>query len=143
MVLTLIRTNFSPAETTGILLVSGKPFCGTLEPPVVPNAQHTKGAIPLGWYKVTVVQSRKFGRVLPLLHYVPGFEGIRIHAGNNRNHTSGCILVGKLSGNTLLHSQSMERALVEALSHHPDETHYIDITDPERYYVEHNPTKVV
>ncbi|MBO7408558.1 MAG: hypothetical protein J6T85_01550 [Paludibacteraceae bacterium] len=108
MVLTLIRTNFSPAETTGILLVSGKPFCGTLEPPVVPNAQHTKGAIPLGWYKVTVVQSRKFGRVLPLLH-----------------------------------SQSMERALVEALSHHPDETHYIDITDPERYYVEHNPTKVV
>ncbi len=23
------------------------------------------------------------------------------------------------------------------------ETHYIDIIDPERYYVEHNPTKVV
>ena len=46
MLLSLIRTNESPNETTGILLIGGKPFCGTLEPPTVPNATHPKGAIP-------------------------------------------------------------------------------------------------
>ena len=95
MLLTLIRDTFTPAETLGKLLIDGKLFCDTLEPPVVPNAQHPKGAIPEGWYKIQVTHSPKFGRLLPLLYYVPGFEGIRIHAGNNRNHTSGCILVGE------------------------------------------------
>ena len=95
MLLTLIRDTFTPAETLGKLLIDGKLFCDTLEPPIVPNAQHPKGAIPEGWYKVQVTRSPKFGRLLPLLYYVPGFEGIRIHAGNNRDHTSGCILVGE------------------------------------------------
>ena len=96
MLLTLIRNKFTPAETLGTLLIDGKPFCDTLEPPVVPNARHPKGAIPEGWYKVQVIRSPKFGRLLPLLYYVPGVEGIRIHAGNNRDHTTGCILVGEL-----------------------------------------------
>ena len=95
MLLTLIRDTFTPAETLGKLLIDGKPFCDTLEPPIVPNTQHPKGAIPEGWYKIQVTRSPKFGRLLPLLYYVPGFEGIRIHAGNNRDHTSGCILVGE------------------------------------------------
>ena len=95
MLLTLIRDTFTPAETLGKLLIDGKLFCDTLEPPTVPNAQHPKGAIPEGWYKIQVTRSPKFGRLLPLLYYVPGFDGIRIHAGNNRDHTSGCILVGE------------------------------------------------
>ena len=95
MLLTLIRDTFTTAETLGKLYIDRKLFCDTLEPPTVPNARHPKGAIPEGWYKVTVTRSPKFGRLLPLLHYVPGFEGIRIHAGNNRDHTSGCILVGE------------------------------------------------
>ena len=95
MLLSLIRDTFTPAETLGKLMIDGKPFCDTLEPPVVPNVQHPKGTIPEGWYKVQVTRSPKFGRLLPLLYYVPGFEGIRIHAGNNRDHTSGCILVGE------------------------------------------------
>ncbi len=127
MLLTLIRDTFTPAETLGKLLIDGKPFCDTLEPPSLMhcigtecsanikamqassssqnkqvvsgtlkcNAQHPKGAIPQGWYKIQVTRSPKFGRLLPLLYYVPGFEGIRIHAGNNRDHTSGCILVGE------------------------------------------------
>ena len=137
MLLSLIRTNESPSETTGILLIGGKPFCGTLEPPTVPNAQHPKGAIPLGWYKLTLTRSPKFGRVLPLLHYVPGFEGIRIHAGNNREHTAGCILVGQLCGNTLYYSLSTESDLVERLNKHKDEEHYIEVTTPERFFTEH------
>ena len=137
MLLSLIRINESPNETTGILLIGGKPFCGTLEPPVVPNATHPKGAIPLGWYKLTLTKSAKFGRVLPLLHFVPRFEGIRMHAGNIVEHTSGCILVGQLSGNTLLHSRQTEKDLVSQLQKHYSDETYIEITTPERFFTEH------
>ena len=60
MVLSLIRINESPNETTGILLIGGKPFCGTLEPPTVPNATHPKGAIPVqtDTHQVSQVRSR-------------------------------------------------------------------------------------
>ena len=56
--------NESPNETTGVLLIDGHPFCGTLEPPVVPNARHSKGAIPLGWYHMTLTYSAVYGRIL-------------------------------------------------------------------------------
>ena len=85
MVITLIRDTFTPAETIGKMLIDRVPFCDTLEPPTVPNAQHPKGCIPQGWYRLSVTRSPKFGRLLPILHMVPGFEGIRIHAGNNRD----------------------------------------------------------
>lgn len=142
MLLTLIRDTFTPAETLGKFLIDGKPFCDTLEPPVVPNAQHPKGAIPEGWYKIQVTRSPKFGRLLPLLYYVPGFDGIRIHAGNNRDHTSGCILVGERSerlGTPTLYSsrcteESLTQQLIKAQKQH--EEIYINITDTDRYSIE-------
>lgn len=142
MVITLIRNTFTTAETLGKLLIDGKPFCDTLEPPTVPNAQHPKGAIPEGWYKVTVTNSPKFGRLLPLLHYVPKFDGIRIHAGNNRNHTAGCILVGERSERqnvpTLYSSKCTEENLTNELlkAQKQHEEIYINITDIERYPIE-------
>lgn len=51
-------------------------------------------AIPSGRYRVEVTYSPKFKRWLPVLHDVPGFTGIRIHAGNTAKDTEGCILVG-------------------------------------------------
>ena len=141
MLLTLIRDTFTPAETLGKLLIDGKPFCDTLEPPVVPNTQHPKGAIPEGWYKIQVTHSPKFGRLLPLLYYVPGFEGIRIHAGNNRDHTSGCILVGERSDRqgtpTLYSSKRTEGTLTQELlkAQNSHEEIYIEVTDTERYSV--------
>ena len=158
MLITLIRDTFTPAETLGKLLIDGKPFCDTLEPPVVPNAQHPKGAIPEGWYKIQVTRSPKFGRLLPLLYYVPGFDGIRIHAGNNRDHTSGCILVGEraeryepfqdsravaansaTTGTPCLYSsrrteESITQQLIQAQNNH--EEIYINITDIDRYPIE-------
>ena len=144
MLLTLIRDTFTPAETLGKLLIDRVPFCDTLEPPTVPNAQHPKGCIPQGWYRLTVTQSPKFGRLLPVLHMVSGFEGIRIHAGNNRDHTAGCILVGELYSRpaddmqtvpTLFHSKQTEQTLVslilKAQTAHDDI--YIDITDTDHY----------
>ena len=143
MLLTLIRTDATPSETLGKLYIDRKPFCDTLEPPTVPNAQHPKGCIPQGWYRLSVTKSPKFGRLLPILHMVPGFEGIRIHAGNNRDHTAGCILVGELYSRptdgsavpTLFHSKATEQALVEQLlqAQRSNEEIYIDITDAERY----------
>ena len=142
MVLSLIRTNESPNETTGILLIGGKPFCGTLEPPTVPNATHPKGCIPVGWYKLQVTMSPKFGRLLPVLCYVPGFEGVRIHAGNTRDHTAGCILVGERSewSLTLSQSKDTEQTLVEQLlkAQKAHEELYINVTTADRYPSERN-----
>lgn len=52
-------------------------------------------AIPYGEYEIKVTYSPKFKRELPILLNVPHFEGIRIHRGNDRSHTEGCILTGE------------------------------------------------
>jgi hypothetical protein len=81
-------------------------FCNTMEPtarkltsrmPQTVIRRHKiigKTAIPTGRYRILITRSRRFGRWLPLLLNVKGFEGIRIHAGNKPEDTRGCILLG-------------------------------------------------
>ena len=97
---------------------NGVQICDTLEPKYrdykggelkVPR----KSAVPEGTYPVVVTKSWKFGKYLPLLVGVPGFEGIRIHSGNTVNDTEGCILVGQnlIKGKVLLSRLTLEKLM--------------------------------
>ena len=97
MKLKLTRAQFEPTCTIGRLFVDDVPQCYTLEDYVRPTGAAKvfgQTAIPAGTYGVIVTHSPHFGRDLPLLVNVPGFEGVRIHPGNTAADTEGCILVG-------------------------------------------------
>ena len=93
--------------TIGLLYINGKFICNTLEDTdrgltsIMSKEQIAavkikgKTAIPTGTYPVIMSYSPRFGKQMPLLCGVKGFEGIRIHSGNTAKDTEGCILCGK------------------------------------------------
>ncbi len=102
MKLRLERDVKAPFFTLGKLSVDGKQLFFTCEDkvrevPGVPVGEWKvpgQTAIPYGNYLVIKTFSNRFQKHLPLLLDVPGFAGIRIHAGNTDKDTEGCILVG-------------------------------------------------
>lgn len=110
------------AYTIGRLYVNGERFCDTLEDCVRKIGAGGKGkikgktAIPAGRYLITLTRSPRFKRVLPLLHDVPYFDGVRIHAGNTAADTDGCILVGENKKvGMVLNSRATEESLMQVL----------------------------
>ena len=97
MRITLLRVELAATYTIGELSIDGAPECFTLEDCVRPPGVKIYGqtAIPAGSYRVIRSYSNRFGKVLPEVLEVPGFAGIRIHAGNTSKDTEGCILVGR------------------------------------------------
>lgn len=108
MKLVVKRRWFSEISTVGELFVDNQLDCYVLEDTVrtdpIPSTPaneakvYGKTAIPAGTYDVSITFSNRFGKRMPLLHNVPGFEGIRIHAGNVAANTHGCLLVGQTRG---------------------------------------------
>lgn len=97
----LVRSVSTKYGTFGTLSLDGINL-STLEP--------TNPIIPKGDYLVECTYSPKFSMKppynkyvgVPLIKGVPGHEGIRIHIGNYRSDTNGCILVGTSHDDTLL-----------------------------------------
>ena len=96
MKLTLKRNFKGPDYTIGKLYIDGHYFCDTLEDTVRTSGEKIKGktAIPAGDYKVIKSYSPRFKKILPEILDVPGFAGVRIHAGNTAKDTDGCLLLG-------------------------------------------------
>ena len=107
------RFEFQPRRTFGRLLADGAFLCFTLEDQVR-DGQKVPGetAIPTGTYPLVVTLSNRFKRNLPLVVGVPGFEGIRLHAGNTISDTEGCILVGLTRDDTSVYQSRLALLLV-------------------------------
>lgn len=105
MIITVHRFEFGTDYTIGRLSIDGEFQCYTLEDKVRPSGVKIDGktAIPAGHYKIVRDMSNRFGRVMPHILNVSGFEGIRIHSGNTSEDTEGCILLGDTwSGNNFV-----------------------------------------
>jgi hypothetical protein len=96
MILTLKRRASSSKATIGELFVNDSPerLCYTLEDVARELKIQDETCIPEGAYVVVIDKSNRFGRLMPHVLNVEGFEGIRIHYGNTDKDTEGCILVG-------------------------------------------------
>lgn len=82
-------------------------------------------AIPTGRYKVERTWSPKYGKKMIEIKNVPGFSGIRIHAGNTAKDSLGCILVGenKIKGQLIhskYHSDLLDQKVANALANKED-----------------------
>lgn len=100
MVIDVTRIHKAKDYTIGNLSINGNYFCNTLEDKVrILNSFEDKvygeTAIPMGRYKVVLSYSNHFKRILPEILNVEFFKGIRIHEGNQKEDTNGCILVGE------------------------------------------------
>jgi len=102
MKLTLQRRPSLGNATVGKISIDGTFACYSLEDqirevpgqPVESWKVHGKTAIPAGVYRVTLETSNRFGPDTLTVNNVPGFVGVRMHAGNTSEDTEGCPLLG-------------------------------------------------
>jgi hypothetical protein len=85
----IVRLEKGPAGIFGEMIIDNLPFAATLEHPTL--------AIPAGTYLCCITQSPKFGEVYEITE-VDGRTHILIHAGNFKEDTSGCVLLGCKTG---------------------------------------------
>ena len=159
MLLQLIRNEPVGSAITGKMLVdyttqeNASTYQLTMD-----TLEHIQYAIPAGFYRIRLTYSPKFQEILPLLDGVIGRSGIRIHAGNTIEHTTGCILVGVKdaswrlqdgvtpTGERLFSSRKTLNLLRDYLlnyqKQHPNEEMYIEIKEPDSYPLYDSPCPV-
>jgi hypothetical protein len=129
------REILTPIFTAGKFFIDGNLECCTLEDTVrepgikIPK----KTAIPAGKYRLVCDFSSRFQRMMPHILNVPGFEGIRIHAGNTEEDTEGCILVGRErqdGGRVITYSRSTFDDLFSKIFMCGDKDCWIEIKNP-------------
>jgi len=138
------RVAKEPTYTIGKLYIEGHYFCDTAEDKVRELVDKNADgdfddtgegkvfgltAIPAGTYKLTLSMSNRFKRVLPEIHVVHGFSGVRIHAGNTAEDSHGCLIVGiNDKKGWVSRSRNYETALVAKLQSYFDDGFTATIT---------------
>lgn len=112
------RLTMTSSATLGKMYINDEYFCYTLEDVIRDKKIKHETAIDSGVYKVKLSVSNRFKRLMPLLIDVPKFKGIRIHGGNTKKNTSGCILVAKKRINDNMIQGTMEKVLTEKLKNY-------------------------
>ncbi len=115
-----------------LFLPDGKWLAFTLEDHERIRKVHGQTCIPVGKYELRMSMSPRFGKILPEVLEVPGFSGVRIHAGNTIDDTEGCILVGlgfALHGESpmLLYSRQAMDVLLGELQQRPSDKIFINV----------------
>lgn len=121
--LTLFRNSLTKESALGTLSIKEGDkeefLCYTLEDRVreVPHESVKnwkvpgQTAIPRGKFRVLKTMSQRFGKHTLHIMDVPGFAGIRIHAGNTAADTEGCVLVGMgMADRSINGSQAITRS---------------------------------
>ncbi len=88
MRLVLQRQTKTPSSIGGELTINGTWAAWTME--------NTQYAIPAGTYEITLWESQKFNRIMPLLNDVSGCPYPEIHWGSYPSNYEGCIGVGTM-----------------------------------------------
>lgn len=99
MKIEVIRTYYNQNYTRGVMLVDNEFFGYTLEPQIKGSNERSylNRCISEGKYVAEYEYSPKFKQHLIELKNVPNHTEIKVHSGNFRRDTRGCILVGKRS----------------------------------------------
>lgn len=142
MKLRIIREPSIALTTLGSLYVDDVWQCWTLEDqlreisgkPVADWKVYGETAIKAGRYRVILSRSNRFGYMTPELLQVEGFTAIRIHPGNRRIDSLGCILVGRDRGDAMLaNSRLAFGSLMLKLTSAPQGSIELSIENPPSY----------
>jgi hypothetical protein len=106
----VIRKWLTPESTISEVRINGDRVCYGLEDairevdgqPVESWKIKGETAIPYGAYQLEITRSTRWKKDMLQVMDVPGFSGIRIHAGNTSADTEGCLLVGDIKGDDFI-----------------------------------------
>jgi len=121
MELLIERDRFNSKQTLGKFSIDGRFECYSCEDvvrevvgaPVESWKIPAETAIPCGRYRVTITFSNRFKKLLPEVHGVAGFAGVRLHAGNTEADTEGCPLLGDVRFVTYIGASKIAAARVQ------------------------------